>query len=74
MQIGLEKQQHIREAVETLPEKCRSLIEMLYFTVQPFSYDEISQRLGMPVPSIGPNRARCLEKLRSILRKKGINR
>jgi RNA polymerase sigma factor (sigma-70 family) len=74
MHIGLEKEQHIREAVEVLPEKCRALIEMLYFTIPPFSYDEISQKLGMPVPSIGPSRARCFDKLRSILRKKGINR
>jgi len=74
LQIGIEKQQSIRDAVETLPARCRSLIEMLYFNIEPVSYDEISQRLGIPVASVGPNRARCLEKLRSVLRKKGINR
>jgi RNA polymerase sigma factor (sigma-70 family) len=74
LQIGFEKQQSIREAVDELPPQCRSLIEMLYFTAQPLSYDEISQKLGMPVPSIGPNRARCLEKLKGMLRRRGINR
>ena len=28
------------------------------------SYAEISARLGVPVGSIGPNRGRCLDKLR----------
>ena len=28
------------------------------------SYAEISARLGIPVGSIGPNRRRCLDKLR----------
>jgi DNA-directed RNA polymerase specialized sigma24 family protein len=27
-------------------------------------YTEISARLGIPIGSIGPSRARCLEKLR----------
>ena len=31
------------------------------------SYDEIAERLGIPVGSIGPTRARCLEKLRRLL-------
>jgi DNA-directed RNA polymerase specialized sigma24 family protein len=30
----------------------------------PVPYAEISTRLGIPVGSIGPNRRRCLDKLR----------
>jgi hypothetical protein len=30
----------------------------------PVLYAEISARLGIPVGSIGPNRGRCLDKLR----------
>jgi DNA-directed RNA polymerase specialized sigma24 family protein len=30
----------------------------------PLSYAEISARLGIPVGSIGPNRSRCLAKMR----------
>jgi hypothetical protein len=30
----------------------------------PIPYAEISTRLGIPVGSIGPNRSRCLDRLR----------
>jgi RNA polymerase sigma factor (sigma-70 family) len=69
-----EAQQDIRDCVDSLPSKCRSLIDMLYFDQQSPTYQEISDTLGIPVPGIGPNRARCLEKLRKILRERGIKR
>ena len=72
LQITAEKQQTVRDSVDELPERCRSLLEMLYFDTRSPSYDEISLELGMPVASIGPTRARCLEKLRIILRRKGV--
>jgi RNA polymerase sigma factor (sigma-70 family) len=68
-----EKLQAVRDAVEQLPERCKSLIEILYLNQKQCSYDEIGQELGMPVPSIGPTRARCLEKMKGILRRWGIN-
>lgn len=70
--IQTEEQQTVRDAVEELPEKCRNLLAMLYFDANNPSYEEISQKLNMPVPSIGPTRARCLEKLRAGLRRRGI--
>lgn len=63
----IEKEFLIERAVSELPDRCRSLIELLYFDVTEPSYENISQRLGMPVASIGPTRARCLEKLKKIL-------
>jgi RNA polymerase sigma factor (sigma-70 family) len=66
-QLQLEEQQRVRQAVEALSERCRSLLELLYYTEDRPSYEEISRRLTMPVPSIGPTRARCLEKLRKLL-------
>jgi RNA polymerase sigma factor (sigma-70 family) len=66
-QIQLEEQQRVREAVNALPDRCRSLLELLYYDAASPSYEEISRRLEMPVPSIGPTRARCLEKLRKLL-------
>ena len=63
----LEKEFALERAVTGLPDRCRNLIDALYFDVQEPSYEEISRRLGIPVPSIGPTRARCLEKLRKIL-------
>lgn len=66
-QLQLETQQRVREAVDALPERCRNLIELLYYAEDRPSYEEISRRLEMPVPSIGPTRARCLDKLRKIM-------
>jgi RNA polymerase sigma factor (sigma-70 family) len=72
LRIMTEEQQTVREAVEQLTGRCRTLIEMLYFDPRALSYEEISQALEMPVASIGPTRARCLDKLRSLLRRRGI--
>jgi RNA polymerase sigma factor (sigma-70 family) len=67
-----EAQQDIRDCIQQLPPRCRSLIDMLYFEQGSFTYQEISETLGIPVPSIGPNRARCLEKLKRIFQQRGI--
>jgi RNA polymerase sigma factor (sigma-70 family) len=72
LRILTEQQQAIRDAVEELTGRCRSLIGKLYFDHSFPSYDEISVQMGIPVASIGPTRARCLEKLKTILRRKGI--
>jgi RNA polymerase sigma factor (sigma-70 family) len=66
-QIRFEEQHQVREAVQALPERCRRLVELLYYDESRPSYEEISRRMEMPVPSIGPTRARCLEKLRKLL-------
>jgi RNA polymerase sigma factor (sigma-70 family) len=67
-----EEQQELRDCIDLLPPRCRSLIDMLYFDQGSPTYQEISDSLGIPVPGIGPNRARCLEKLRKILRERGV--
>ena len=72
VQIQTQEQQAIRDAVEEMPDRCRKLLELLYFDMKNPSYEEIGRQMSMPVPSIGPTRARCLEKLRTILRRKGI--
>lgn len=72
VQIQTEQQNRVREAVDQLPGRCRELVEMLYFDPRALSYEEISQSMGIPVSSIGPTRARCLDKLRTLLRRRGI--
>ena len=72
IQIQTQEQQAIRDAVQELPDRCQRLLELLYFDVSNPSYEEISQMMNMPVASIGPTRARCLEKLRTLLRRRGI--
>jgi RNA polymerase sigma factor (sigma-70 family) len=64
-----EKEFLLERAVGELPERCQSLLHLLYFDPHEPSYEEVSQRLGMPVASIGPTRARCLEKLRKLIEK-----
>jgi RNA polymerase sigma factor (sigma-70 family) len=63
----LERQHQVRQAVEMLPDRCRDLITMLFYQKDELSYIDIAGRMRMPVPSLGPTRARCLEKLRKLL-------
>lgn len=49
---------------ERLSERCQQLLRMLIVD-PPVSYDQISELLDLPIGSIGPTRARCLETLRS---------
>ena len=64
---AFERQEAVRQGVESLPDRCRSLLGMLFYEKEQPSYAEIARRLNMPVPSVGPTRARCLEKLKKIL-------
>jgi RNA polymerase sigma factor (sigma-70 family) len=66
----LERQQAVRNAIETLSERCRELLMMLFYEREESSYAEIARRMAMPVPSVGPTRARCLEKLKRVLQGK----
>lgn len=63
----LERQQAVRGAIEMLSERCRDLLTMLFYEQEESSYAEIARRMVMPVPSVGPTRARCLEKLKRAL-------
>jgi RNA polymerase sigma factor (sigma-70 family) len=66
----LEQQQIVRHALEALPERCRNLVTMLFYEKDELSYADIARRMNMPVPSVGPTRARCLEKLKKLLQGK----
>lgn len=54
---------HLRTCLGRLTERCQSLLRMLAAGPRP-EYAEVSAALGMAVGSIGPTRARCLDKLR----------
>ena len=58
-----EQQQALREAFADLPALCRRLIQLLLHD-PPLPYAEIGEKMGKPVGSLGPSRARCLGKLR----------
>jgi RNA polymerase sigma factor (sigma-70 family) len=53
----------LAQALGELPERHRDLMLALASEPAP-SYEEISARLGVPIGSIGPTRARCLARLR----------
>jgi RNA polymerase sigma factor (sigma-70 family) len=66
--VGAIEREHALElALDQCPERCRELINLLYFNANQPSYVDISEKLGIPVASIGPTRARCLDKLRKLL-------
>lgn len=66
----LEQQQIVREGITALTERCRELITMLFYQKDELSYVDIANRMKMPVASVGPTRARCLEKLKKLLQGK----
>jgi RNA polymerase sigma factor (sigma-70 family) len=61
--LTAERHTALREAFLALPPSGQQLIALL-IADPPLPYAEISARLGIPVGSIGPNRSRCLNKLR----------
>ena len=61
--LAAERHAALREAFTHLPPRDQQLIALL-IEDPPVPYAEISTRLGIPVGSIGPNRRRCLDKLR----------
>ncbi|MBC7909936.1 MAG: sigma-70 family RNA polymerase sigma factor [Pyrinomonadaceae bacterium] len=65
--LQLEEQQRIRRAVATLDDRCRKLIQMLFYQPVSPSYTEIAAALGTTEGSIGPTRARCLQKMLRLL-------
>jgi RNA polymerase sigma factor (sigma-70 family) len=58
-------------AVDKLPARCHELLRVLMASPPP-SYAEVAAALGLPVGSIGPTRARCLQTLREKLAASGI--
>jgi RNA polymerase sigma factor (sigma-70 family) len=61
--ILAERNALLRAALAELPPRCRQLLTML-ISDPPCPYAEISAILGIRIGSIGPERGRCLERLR----------
>ena len=62
--IKAERDASLRAALAGLPARCRQLLFMLLVRDPPAAYAEIHAALDIPVGSIGPQRARCLDRLR----------
>ncbi|MGW4798400.1 RNA polymerase sigma factor [Nonomuraea sp. NPDC004297] len=52
------------KTVSTLHEPCRSLLQLVAIDL---GNQQVASRLGMPTGSVGPTKARCLEKLRTLI-------
>jgi RNA polymerase sigma factor (sigma-70 family) len=68
----IEEQHFVRLAISTMDDRSRNLLTLLYYHPNPLSYAEIAAVLNMPESSVGPTRARCLEKLRRLLEDAGF--
>lgn len=64
----LQRLGRLRNAMDQLDGRCRELLTALFLADgDDASYESVADELGMPVGSLGPTRARCLEKLRRIM-------
>jgi RNA polymerase sigma factor (sigma-70 family) len=69
----LERAQLLRSALADLSARCRTILAEFLREDATDSYRDIARRLGIPIGSIGPTRARCLAQLRELLRVHGID-
>lgn len=70
--VRLEEQHSIKLAVETVGDKCRRLLTLLFYQPEPLSYSDVARELGVAEGSIGPTRARCLQKVQKVLEQNGF--
>jgi RNA polymerase sigma factor (sigma-70 family) len=68
----LEREQGVRAALATLPPRCRRLMEMLFLETPARSYRDVAGQLGLAPGSIGFIRGRCLNRLRTELKRLGL--
>lgn len=68
--LDRDRDRRLWRAFAALPENCRVLLRMVVVVAPP--YAEVAEALDMPIGSIGPTRARCLERLRRLLAADGM--
>ncbi len=70
--LAWERQHLVRQALHRLGGRCEQLLTALFLSTGPPNYKAIAEQLGMKVGTIGPARARCFEKMETILIEMGI--
>ena len=70
--LAAQRAEMLRDAMEELPERCRSLLNLLFFADEKIPYAQLSGTFGLSKDTIGSTRGRCLERLRKILAQKGF--
>lgn len=61
----------VHQGLDRLDERCGNLLRALFYS-ESCDYRNLAEELGIPMGSIGPTRARCLDKLRRSLLKLGF--
>lgn len=64
---SVERLEWMHQGLVRMDDRCRDLLAALYFDDGEPSYADVAERFGIPVGSIGPTRARCLQKMRTVL-------
>jgi RNA polymerase sigma factor (sigma-70 family) len=59
--------QWLEQGFTLLDDRCRKLLLALYFASEQPAYTDVAEALNMAVGSIGPTRARCLQRLKERL-------
>jgi RNA polymerase sigma factor (sigma-70 family) len=57
----------LEQGLQALDERCRALLLYLYFSPDEPTYADVAQRFDMALGTVGPTRARCLERLKARL-------
>ena len=70
--VRLEEQHAVRTALASLDERCNRLLTALFYCAEPPSYSDVAATMGISPGSIGPTRARCLQKLLRALKESGF--
>ncbi len=68
----MKRNELLLEALGTLPEHEHKLIFALFLDPSEPTYEEIAQKLNIPISSIGPTRGRALRKLYRVLKRKNF--
>lgn len=68
----LERRHIVHSALDTLSDRCRGMIRMLFFETPPRPYEEVAAAFGLATGSIGFIRGRCLKALQKILKQQGL--
>ena len=68
--IRMQRDQALKQIVEQLREPYRKMVRMRYY--EELSYEEIAQRLGIPLGTVKVRLSRAKELLQAIIQKKGV--
>jgi RNA polymerase sigma factor (sigma-70 family) len=70
--IQIEMEQTLREIIRKLPQRCYTMVQLLFYGEEALPYAEVARRLGLATGSIGFIRGRCLTRLRKLLDEAGF--